>query len=112
MNRYGITINNCPEREERASSAHTAVDRAMSRHIEGAFKPFGMVKIRFIGKCEYTWDVCAEVPFDYGENGKGTKRETVAEGLASKEAAEARIRELTPAHPDWLYLRALRKEQP
>ena len=108
MNPYGITVNNHPERIVEASAAHTAVDRAMGRFIEGEFKPCATIKVRFIGKVEYTFDVIADVPFDYGDNGKGRRRETVASGL-SEEQADAEAENLKVAHPDWNFVRTVKR---
>jgi hypothetical protein len=109
MNRYGVTVNHHPERIVQASAARTAVDRAMAHFIEGEFKPHATVKVRFVGKVNYTWDVVADTPFDYGENGKGTKRETVLAGLSDEEYAWSEGEKLKVAHPDWKFVRVVKR---
>lgn len=109
MNRYGITVNNQPEHIQHASKAYTAVRNEMARYVEGEFKPFAHIKVRFIGKTEYTWDIIADVPFDYGDNGKGRKRETVAKDFTTKESADIEMQKLSTSHSDWHFIRLLRK---
>jgi hypothetical protein len=109
MNRYGITVNNHPEHIVLASQAHTAVDRAMGRFIDSEFKPHATIRVRFIGKVSYTWDIVADVPFDYGENGHGTKRETVQRGWTDEDAANTEAERLRAAHPDWKFVRTVKR---
>lgn len=110
MNRYGVTVNNHKEQIENASSAHTAVDRAMTRFVESEFKPCATIKVRFVGKVELCYDIVADVPFDYGENGKGTKRETVSKGWDFRGNADIEVARLKAAHPDWKFVRSVSRE--
>lgn len=110
MNRYGVTINNRIERVVKASQARTAVNKAMQAFSESEFKPVATLKVRFIEKVAYHFDIVADVPFDYGGNKKGTSRETVASSYSKNEDASAEALRASSAHPDWRCIRVVKRE--
>jgi len=111
MNRYGITINQHTERIQLACSAHTAVDREMSRHVEGEFKPHATIKVRFIGKVSRTWYIVAEVPFDYGDNRQGYMRKQFPEEIESPAEAHIRMRDMIASHPEYKHVRLVTRNK-
>ena len=82
----------------------------MGSFKESDFKPYGKVQVRFIRKVEHTFEVIADVPFDYGY-GKGTKRETVAKGFNTKEGAVAGVAQVKSEHPDYTFVRAVKRDK-
>lgn len=104
MNRYGITINQHTERIELASKAYTAVRNAMARHIEGEYKPIATIKVRFIGKCERTWYVVADVPYTH-IHGTGYSRTVLADGFSKESDADASMQGWSTSHPDYKNIR-------
>lgn len=109
MNKYMVSINGRNAKEVHAGRASIAVKRALDDMTEGSLRPVSQITVRYIGKLTYTYEVIADVPFDYGENGKGKKREIVAKGLASEEAALAEARKLKELNPDWEFIRSVRR---
>jgi len=107
MNSYEVTINNHKPVNVNAGRAAVAVHRAMDHFLESEYKPVAHIKVRYIGKVKYTFDVLADVPLDYGVN--GTKRETVSTGHTTEAAAEAAAKQLAEEHPLWRYVRTVRR---
>ena len=110
MKRYEVTINNQKPLLIDAGRAAVAVHRAMDHFVEGEFKPVATIKVKFAGKVVFGYDIIADVPFDYGENGKGRKRETVLSGFTDLETAEAEAQRIRAAHPDWDFIKPVRRK--
>lgn len=108
MRSYKVTVNG-KAIEVQAGRAAVAVHRAMDHFPDRDFRPAAQITVSDLGQVKYTYDVVADVPFDYGENGQGTKRTTVQRGWNSTETVQAEVQRVRVAHPDWKSVHAVRR---
>lgn len=111
MNNYSVIVNNHREQRVQAGNSRVAVNNAMRGYKESEFKPAATIIVKFISKVEYCFEVVADVPFDYGVNGQGTSRKTVSVSFDDKGAADVEAKRLEQEHPDWHFVKAVKRQK-